>query len=255
MIAIKTSDELSVMREGGKKLWKILQTLLEESVVGVSLKTIEDHAQQYIKDAGATPSFVTVGGYKWATCLCINDQVVHGIPSAYTLREGDVFTIDIGMIYKGLHTDTAWTKIIKIQDSKINEEKEKFLAVGQETLKKAIKAAKAGNRVGHISQAIEEGVTGAGYSVIPSLTGHGVGKKLHEEPMIPGYLDKPLERTPLLTTGMTLAVEIIYAFGKGAIVYSTDDGWTLSSKDRSLTAVFERTIAIGDAESSVLTGS
>lgn len=253
MISIKNNEEISIMREGGKKLWKILQALLEESVVGVSLKTIEDHAKQYINDVGGTPSFMTVGGYQWATCLCVNDQVVHGIPSAYTLREGDVFTIDIGMIYKGLHTDTAWTKIISRQTG--YEEKEKFLNVGQETLKKAIKAAKAGNRIGHISQAIEDGVTGAGYSIIPSLTGHGVGKKLHEEPMIPGYLDKPLERTPLLTSGMTLAVEIIYAFGKGAIVYSTDDGWTLASKDRSLTAVFERTIAIGDTESSVLTGS
>jgi len=259
MIAVKTPEEIAVMREGGKRLWHILQSLLQEAVEGVSLQMIEDRAQILIKEAGGTPSFSTVKGYRWATCLCVNDEVVHGIPRAYSLKEGDVLTIDVGMVYQGFHTDTAWTKIVENQRSKIKDQKfdvkQRFLAVGEETLKKAIGVAVAGNRVGHISQIIEKVITDAGYSVVRSLTGHGVGRVLHEEPMIPEYLDRPLEKTRLLTSGMTLAIEVIYAMGKGAIVYSTDDGWTLASKDRSLSAVFEQTIAIGERETFVLTGS
>ncbi len=255
-MSIRTPQEIEAMREGGRKIWTILQRLLDESRVGVTLNAIEEHAQSYIREAGGTPSFSTVKGYNWATCLCINDQVVHGIPNAYALREGDVFTIDIGMVYKGLHTDTAWTKIVgSPAKSPEQTEKERFLTVGKETLVKAIQAAVAGNRVGHISQAIEQGILGAGYDVVRSLTGHGVGKKLHDEPLIPEYLEKPLERTPLLVPGMTIAIEVIYAMGSGEIVYSSRDGWTLASEDGSLTAVFEQSVAIGEKETTVLTGS
>jgi len=248
------------MQEGGHKLWSILQTLFAEARVGVSLHTIEKSACLHIEKAGGTPSFMTVKGYRWAACLCINDEVVHGIPSEYVLKNGDVLTIDIGMVYKGFHTDTAWTKIIRSKtkddgEMMADDTKERFLAVGQETLKKAIGVAIAGNHVGNISQVIEKSITDAGYNVVRSLTGHGVGKQLHEEPMIPEYLDKPLEKTPLLTPGMTLAIEVIYAMGKGAIEYSKDDGWTLSSKDGSLTAVFEQTIAVDEEKTFVLTGS
>jgi len=247
------------MREGGKKLWHILQILLDMSVAGVPLEIIEQRARNEIQKAGGSPSFMTVNGYQWATCLCLNEQVVHGIPSSYILKDGDVFTIDIGMIYKGFHTDTAWTKIIQNSESKIQnqelKEKEKFLKVGEETLQKAISVAKAGNRVGHISQTIEQTITASGYDVVRSLTGHGVGKILHEEPMIPEYLDKPIDKTPLLTSGMTLAIEVIYAMGKGGIEYESEDGWTLATKDKSLSAVFEQTITVGDGDSSVLTGS
>jgi methionyl aminopeptidase len=259
MTAVKNQQEIAVMREGGGKLWNILQILLREAQVGVSLLSLEEIAQEGIRKADASPSFSTVKGYKWATCLCVNDEVVHGIPSMRMLEDGDFLTIDIGMIYKGFHTDCAWTKIIRTQNSKVKtqnyEEKERFLTVGEDALKKAIGVAKAGNRVGHISQIIEQTITDAGFSVVRSLTGHGVGKTLHEEPMIPEYLDKPLEKTPLLTSGMTLAIEIIYAMGKGVIAYSKDDGWTLATKDRSLTAVFEKTLAIGEEETFVLTGS
>lgn len=259
MIPVKSPEEISIMREGGRKLWKILQALLSQAAVGVSLNAVDRNAQEQIRKAGGTPSFMTVKGYQWATCLCLNDQVVHGVPSDRILKEGDVLTIDIGMVYKGFHTDTAWTKIIgqKTKDNKqkADGEKERFLATGEETLKKAMGSVKAGNRIGHISQTIEEAIIGAGYDVVRSLTGHGVGRKLHEEPMIPEYLDKPVEKTPLLTDGMTLAVEVIYAMGKGAIVYPNEDGWTLASKDHSLTAVFEQTIAVQERDSSVLTGS
>lgn len=133
------------------------------------------------------------------------------------------------------------------------EKKKRFLDVGAKTLEKAIAVAVAGNRVGHISEVIQREIEGAGFSVIKDLTGHGVGRKLHEEPMIPEYVRGNIERTPLLTSGMTIAIEVIYAEGKGTIEYLGDDGWALASRDQSLTATFEHTIAIGDGKSTVLT--
>ena len=133
------------------------------------------------------------------------------------------------------------------------KEKQKFLEVGEKTLELAIKAAKSGNRVGDISKTIQTGIEEGGYSIVYSLTGHGVGRKLHEDPLIPGFIRGKIENTPLLTAGMTLAIEVIYAKGKGTIVYDTDDGWTLASKDRSMTAVFEHSVALTDKETIVLT--
>lgn len=256
MISVKTPQEITAMREGGKKLAAIRDMLLKESVPGTSLFTLEDHAQTMIRQAGGEPSFSTVEDYQWATCFCINEQVVHGIPRDYPLKEGDIFTIDIGMIYKGFHTDTAWTKIIGKQPvikDQAYKEKERFLEVGKKGLESAIKAAKPDNRVGDISRAIQTVIEDAGLSVITSLTGHGVGKRLHEDPLIPGFIRGSIERTPLLTSGMTLAIEVIYTKGKSSIVYDADDGWTLATKDRSWTAVFEHSIAITDRGTIVLT--
>ncbi len=252
MIAPKTPEEIHAMKVGGEKLGKILQELLVVSTPGTRLLDLEEMAQKRIQEAGGLPSFSTVGDYRWATCLCVNDVVVHGIPSEYRLQAGDMFTIDIGMIYQGLHTDTAWSMIVGEEQDK-TERKKRFLTVGEDTLWKAIAVAKAGNRIGNISEVIQREIEGAGYSVIKDLTGHGVGRKLHEEPMIPEYVRGDIARTPLLVSGMTIAIEVIYAEGKGTIEYVGDDGWALASRDRSLTATFEHTIAIGDPESTVLT--
>jgi len=158
------------------------------------------------------------------------------------------------MIYEGLHTDTAWSMIIGNDEDK-TEEKKRFLQTGADTLWKAIAVAKPGNRIGNISEVIQREIEAAGYNVIKDLTGHGVGRVLHEEPMIPEYLSGDLARTLLLSSGMTLAIEVIYAAGKGSIEYVGDDGWALASKDRSLTATFEHTIAISESEITVLTKS
>ena len=245
----KTPQELEIMREGGGKLGNILVELLDMAVVGVSLNAIEERAQTLIKNVGGTPSFTTVPGYKWATCLCVNEVVVHGIPTDYMLKDGDKLTIDIGMLYQGLHTDTAWTKII----GSGKKEKEQFLNVGEQILWKAMDQAKVGNRIGHISQTIQTMIEAAGYSVVPTLTGHGVGKELHEAPQIPGILKGSIDQTPGFMEGQTIAIEVIYAQGRGDIVYENDDGWTLATRDRSLSAVFEHTIAIGANGPIVLT--
>lgn len=248
----KTEDELISMREGGQKIGRIREELLAASVPGVSLLDIEALAQKRIKEEGGIASFATVRDYKWATCLCINEEVVHGIPSGRVLKNGDVFTVDVGMVYKGFHTDTAGTVVVGGKPH-TPQDVERFLQVGKHTLDEAISIAIAGNRIGNISEVIAKNITRAGYSVITALTGHSIGKKLHEDPMIPGYLDRPIERTPLLVAGMTIAIEVIYAMGKGDIVYANGDGWTLSSRDRSLTAVFEHTVAVGEGKSTVLT--
>lgn len=238
------------MKEGGRKLGNILQELLNLSQPGVSLAQLEERANVLIGEAGGTPSFRTVPGYRWATCLCINEVVVHGIPTKHLLRDGDKLTIDIGLLYKGLHTDTAWTKLI---GSSADEEKKRFLKVGEETLWKAIAVARAGNRIGHISQVIQTGVEGAGYSIVKTLVGHGVGRELHEDPQVPGFVHGAIENTPVLVADETIAIEVIYAMGKGTIEYESDDGWTLATRDRTLASVFEHTIAVTDNRSIVLT--
>lgn len=257
MIDTKNDIEIQYMREGGQKLGAIRNTLMDTAREGVNLLTIESMAQKLILDVGGKPSFPTVEGYKWATCLCINDEVVHGIPHEYSLQVGDVFTLDIGMIYKGFHTDTADTKIIGKYESGTLKyiEKAKFLDTGRLALKKAIEQAIDGNRVGHISQTIQDIIEGAGYSIVKTLVGHGVGRFLHEDPQIPGYVRAQIENTPRLNNGMTIAIEVIYAAGKGAIVYTNDDGWTIGMKDGSLSAVFEHSVAITSKGPLVLTAA
>lgn len=252
-------EKLSNMQEGGAKLGAIMTELLQSAQPGIPLLTLEELATLRIKEAGGRPSFQTVKGYKWATCLCVNEVVVHGVPSDYPLKKGDVLTIDIGMLYQGYHTDTAWTKLIKAQSfprkdsgqaelrAQSYKDKEHFLEVGQQALWKAINQARVGNRVGHISKAIEETIKPAGYGIVKTLVGHGVGKKLHEPPQIPGLLKAPIESTLPLVAGMTLAIEIIYTIGNAAVQYPNNDGWSIATRDKSLAAVFEHTIAVADS--------
>lgn len=257
MSMVKTSDEVLIMREGGQKLGAILDALLSLATVGISLLEIEKEAEKRIKESGGLPSFKTVKNYQWCTCLCVNDVVVHGIPTNYVLKEGDVLTIDVGLLYKGLHTDTAWTKIISSNNSNTQVsdflEKEQFLQAGKDALQNAIQQAKVGNRIGHISTTIQSTIERAGFSIVRSLVGHGVGKQLHEAPQVPNYLRGFIEDTPVLVENMTIAIEPIYAFKKGDIVYSNDDGWTLATKDESLASVFEHTIVITKNGPDVLT--
>jgi methionyl aminopeptidase len=251
------TQKIQAQREGGKKLGVILQDLLEIAQTGVSLITIEERAQEYIKAAGGTPSFQTVEGYRWATCLCVNEDVVHGIPTDYVLQTDDILTIDVGMVYGGYHTDTAWTKriIVNKNSSAVPDAVDTFLKVGQDTLWQAIAQARVGNRIGHISHAIQSGIEQAGYSVVKALVGHTVGRELHEMPQVPGYVRGGLARTPILKAGMTLAIEVIYAQGHGDIVYANDDGWTITTRDGSLSGTFEHTILVTEGNKpEVLTG-
>lgn len=243
--------KISVMQSAGSELGKILDELIAGATAGVTLKEIEQEAMTKIHAAGGKASFTTVADYKWATCLCVNDVIVHGIPTEYRLKDQDVLTIDIGMLRDGFHTDTAWSKVIGTPSKSVSH----FLDIGQKALWEGIDMARAGNRVGAISKAIQDVVLPEGYGIVRSLVGHGVGKSLHEAPQIPGLLKGKIEHTPLLTSGMTIAIEVIYTMGSPEVVYVNDDGWSLGTKDGSLTAVFEHSIAITDGDPLVLTKS
>jgi methionyl aminopeptidase len=255
MIHLKTKEEITLMREGGAKLGTILQQLLLASEPGVKLTEIESLANSLIEKTGGTASFKMVKGYHWATCLCVNEVVVHGIPTPYKLRDGDILTIDIGLFYKGFHTDTASTKIIGVDISPDKDKKIRFLETGKRILREAIALSKIGNHVGDISASNQTIIEGAGYSVVKTLVGHGVGRELHEDPQVPNYARGSVENTYQFRGGETIAIEPIYARGAGSVVYENDDGWTLATRDRSVTAVFEHSIAIVENGPLVLTAA
>ncbi|KKQ29757.1 MAG: type I methionyl aminopeptidase [Candidatus Levybacteria bacterium RIFCSPLOWO2_12_FULL_37_14] len=254
MIDLKTKQEIEIMKTGGKILADVLFEVLKNIKIGVSEIELDQLAEKLILEKGGEPGFKKVEGYKHAICISTNDVVVHGIPTNYKLKEGDVVGIDCGVYYKGFHTDMAQTVRIKDKGLRIKEDEiDEFLKIGEKAMWEGIKAAKAGQRVGDISKAIQGIVEGQGYSVVKSLVGHGVGRELHEDPEVPGFLDGSILETALLEEGMTIAIEVIYNMGKSDVIYSGGDGWTIKSKDGSLSGLFERSIAINNGESLILT--
>jgi len=254
MIPIKTEKEIKLMKEGGKRLALVFAEVLKIVKPGVCLKKLDQLAEKLVIKQGGFPSFKTVKGYHWATCININEGVVHGIPNDYRIKEGDLVSLDMGMLYKGFHTDMART--LWVGNPKSNPpaggQNPKFLKAGKEALRAAIKAARADNRVGHVSAVIEKVIRRAGFSPVKELTGHGVGKELHEEPQIPCFLAKPIEKTPVLQPGMTLAIEVIYAWKKPDLVLA-NDGWTIKTPHGSLSGLFEDTVLITQKRPIILT--
>lgn len=254
MINIKTKEDIAIMAEGGRILADVLFKVLEQMKVGVSELELDKLAEELILKAGAVPGFKKVANYHHTICVSTNDVVVHGVPTNYRFKEGDVVGIDCGAYFKGFHTDVAETIRIKNKELRIKDDSvDKFLETGERALGAGIKVARAGNRVGHISKAIQDIVEGNGYSVVRSLVGHGVGKKLHEDPEVPGFLNVPIRRTPLLKEGMTMAIEVIYNMGKRDVIYANNDGWTIRTRDGSISGLFERTVAITQKGTIVLT--
>lgn len=261
-IPLKSPKEIQIIKKGGKKLSQILVKLVKFTKVGTNLLEIENKANELILKAGMQPAFKLVPDYYWATCLNVNDSIVHGIPSDYQLKENDVLSIDIGAYYKGFNTDTCYSfriskkqKALRLRSGQANvDEIDRFLAVGRHALEEAKKQVKEGNYVGYISQAIQNTIEGAGYNCARSLTGHGVGKDLHESPLIPCFLDKNVTSTPPLFQGMVLAIEIIYMQGSFDLIHNHKDGWTIRTKDGKISAVFEETVAITSNGLVVLTG-
>jgi len=243
------------MRRGGKILAEVLFEVLKHTKVGISELELDRLAEKLILEKGGEPGFKKVKEYKHTICISTNDVVVHGIPTNYILKEGDKVGIDCGVYYKGFHTDMAQT--VRVQKSKVknqrSDEIDRFLETGEKAMWEGIKAARLGKRVGDISKAIQDIIERQRYSVVRSLIGHGVGKELHEDPEVPGFLDGSILRTPLLEKGMTIAIEVIYNMGKKGVVYSSSDGWTIKTKDGSLSGLFERTIAISEQDTVILT--
>ncbi len=248
MIRHKTPKEIEQMKKGGKILSDVLFEVLEHALPGVSELELDELAEKLIRQKGGEPGFQKVPGYHHTICISTNDVIVHGIPSESHLQMGDVVGIDCGVFLEGFHTDMSETILVsnpKSQDiNHKNKEVQDFLETGKKALELGIAQVKPGNRVGHISKAIQMIVEGAGYNVVHELIGHGVGKDLHEDPPIPGYVDKPIDKTPILKEGMTIAVEVIYNMGTRFITHVSEDDWTIKTKDGKLSGLFERTIAV-----------
>lgn len=251
-IHLKTQEEIEIMAKGGKILSETMWEVLKHAKVGVSELELDALAEKLIKKQGGEPGFKKVEGYKHTLCISTNEVVVHGIPTSYRLREGDILGIDCGVFLDGFHTDMS-ESIIVGGEEKAEPTVANFLYTGKKALNEAIKEVKPGNRIGHISQVIQNIVEGTGYSVVRELIGHGVGKELHEDPPVPGYLHGKVERTPLLREGMVIAVEIIYNMGKKEVVFSGRDDWTIETKDGSISGLFERTVAVTASGNRILT--
>lgn len=235
------NKKIQTMFEAGVILGDVLQEVVNYIKPGITELEIDKYAEKLIRQKGGEPGFKKVPGYKHTICVSTNNVVVHGIPKKRILKTGDIIGIDCGVFLNGYHTDMAETVIVgKTEDKKVL----KFLEIGKKSMFNAILKAKAGNRVGDISKAMQETVEGGGYSIVRSLVGHGVGKELHEDPEIPGYLDKKIEKTPILKEGMTIAIEVIYNFGKKDVEYDGSDDWTIVTKDNSLAGLFERTVLV-----------
>lgn len=250
MIDIKSDEEIALMKEGGRRLKKVVEALLNKISPGLTTKEIDLLAEELIKKEGGESSFKKVDNYFWTTCLPINEQVVHTPPSDRKLKLGDVLTLDIGMYFKGYHTDFATTFSVGRPPDK---ETGRFLETGRRALEKAIAKARAGNRLGHISEAIQDEVEGQGFFIMKDLTGHGIGKHLHEDPYVFGFRERPVEKTMSIKPGLTIAVEVIYSKGTDEIRHEKNNDWSIVSADESLTGCFEHTIAVTEKDTLVLT--
>lgn len=249
MIILKKPEEIELMQQGGKKLRNIVQKLKSIIKPGITTNHIDQEAEKFIKEEGGEPSFKKVPGYNWSTCLPVNEEIVHTPPSRRILKEGDIVTLDIGIYYRGFHTDFADTYAI----GKIPETRQNFLAVGKKALYEAIKEVKFGNRLGQVSKTIEKAITSKGYAIVRELTGHGIGRGLHEDPSVLGFLDKKVEKTTRIENGLVIAVEIIYSMGKGDMMHDQKEEWSIKTVDGSLSACFEHTIAVMNGHTTILT--
>ncbi len=246
MIAIKNGHELACMRQACK-ITAAARALAGEMVrPGVSTKEIDKAVHDYIVSQGAKPSFLNYHGYPGSACISVNHTVIHGIPGGYTLREGDIVSVDVGAFYKGFHGDCAAT----FPCGTISAEAQRLIDVTKASFFEGITQARKGHRVSDISHAIQTYVESNGFSVVRTFVGHGVGAQLHEEPEVPNF-GAP-GRGPRLLPGMTLAIEPMVNVGTPDVKI-LKDGWTTVTADGKLSAHYENTVLITDGEPEILT--
>ena len=254
MITIKTEEDIEKLREGGKRLAKVVIETAKHIAPGVSTDELNKIAHDLMLEYGGKPSFLNYRPYgadrpfPAAICICLNDEIVHGIPNENPkiLKEGDVVTLDAGLIYEGLFTDHAVTYTV----GQVSKDTKKLLDVTREALASGIKMARAGNKIGDISSAIAARAQKAGLSVVKGLAGHGVGYGVHEDPYVPN--EGRAGTGELLKPGMVLAIEPMFSTGSANIKLAKD-GYTYKTVDGSLSAQFEHTVLITDGEPEILT--
>ena len=247
MVTIKTAQEIAAMKKAGTIAASALRVARETLRDGVTTAHVDEAVREYILSKGATPTFLGYSGYPASTNISINDRVIHGIPSgSIVVKNGDIVSIDVGATYDGYVGDNAATFAI----GEISNKARKLMDVTREALAMGISAAKMGNRIGDIGAAVQGCVEANGFSVVRAFVGHGVGRKLHEEPEVPNF--GTAGHGPRLVPGMTIAIEPMVNAGDYDVEI-LDDGWTVVTRDRSLSAHFENTILITDSEPIILT--
>lgn len=247
MIILKSTEELKKIRKSCQIVATVLEELKTYIKEGLTTKQIEQFIENLIIKMGGIPAFKGYRGYPASACISINEQVVHGIPSEKVfIKEGDIVSVDVGVVCENFYGDAAYTYPV----GKITEEAEKLLRITKEALYRGIAEARPGKRIGDISNAIQTHVENNGFSVVRAFVGHGIGRSLHEDPQIPNFGKKGIG--PKLKKGMTLAIEPMVNAGTHEVVILSD-GWTAVTKDGSLSAHFEHTIAVTEDEPEILT--
>lgn len=238
MIELKSQAEIEVIREAGRIVAECHREIKKMIRPGITTMEINDFVDSYMRSKNAVPAQIGYNGYQYATCASVNDVVCHGFPSKYTLKDGDIVTIDMVALLDGLHADSAWSYAV----GNVSEAAQKLLDVTHDCLFKGIEKAVVGNRIGDVSNAIQLHAEGLGYSVVREYIGHGIGRKIHEEPQVPHY--GPAGRGPRLREGMVFTIEPMINIGKHHVKLDEKDGWTVRTADGSLTTQYEHTIVI-----------
>lgn len=246
MVFYKTDKEIEIIKESADILGRAHAEVAKAIRPGVKTLQLDQIAFDFIMTSRGIPSFKGYNGFPCSLCISVNEQVVHGIPDKYELKEGDIVSIDCGVLYKGFHSDSAYTYSV----GEISTEKNKLLIATKESLYKGIEQAVAGNRIGDVGFAVQHYVEMKGYSVVRELVGHGLGKELHESPEVPNYgkRGKGLK----LEEGLVIAIEPMVNMGDRNIVQEKD-GWTVRTADRLPSAHFEHTVAIRKGKAEILT--
>ena len=245
MIYYKTAEEIELLRLSNMLVAKTHGEIAKIIRPGIKTIELDKRAEEFIRDNGGVPGFLGYGGFPNTLCISVNDTVVHGIPSNYELKEGDIVSVDCGVVMNGYYGDSAYTFSV----GEIPEETKKLLQVTKEALYLGIENAISGNRLGDVSFAVQNHAQSHGFSVVREMVGHGVGKNLHEKPEVPNYGKRG--RGIVLKEGLVIAIEPMINMGKKEI-YQENDGWTIKTKDGKPSAHFEHTIAVRKGKADIL---
>lgn len=248
-ITIKSAADIEKMDVAGRIVEDTLNLLAQSAEIGMTTAELDDIAVAFIKSRGAEASFLNYNGYPRSICTSVNEQVVHGIPGKYRLKDGDILSLDVGAYKDGFHGDAARTVLI----GTVPEDVQKLVRVTKECFFEGIRFAKPGYRISDVAKAVQQHAERHGYGVVRELVGHGIGRRMHEDPEVPNYWDDSrFGRGVRLEAGMTIAVEPMINMGT-ARVYQLDDGWTVITADGKPSAHYENTVLITDGEPRLLT--
>lgn len=246
MIFLKTAEEIGLIKESAEILSKAHGEVAKHVKAGIPTKDLDKIAEEFIRDHQAAPSFKGYNGFPSSLCISVNENVVHGFPGDYILKEGDIISVDCGVYFKGFHSDCAYTYPI----GEVSPEVKQLLSVTKESLYKGIEKFKLGNRIGDVSHAIQSYIESFEYGIVRELVGHGLGRNLHESPEVPNFGKRGTGSK--ISEGLVVAIEPMVNLGKRNIVQEAD-GWTIRTRDRMPSAHFEHTVAILNGNTEVIT--